>query len=364
MNTNLDNIQDNFIHRKSTNTIKGVALIFMFIHHLFTFPEWYVDGISYPYLLGFANVFQSPLRICVPIFAFLTGYFYFFTKKKNYSYSLKKCTDVWVNYFFTFIIFLITAILLKTYDFSFIKLIFECFGLYTPTMIFGWYIAFYFFAMLILPLYSKASEKNALITFFLMLVFSVILSPIFDKIVFEKVNIISTLMEDMCWFPCVAIGYVFAQHKLFFSISKTVKTKYTALNVLISCGFMIVPFLARYFTPQYILDRDLFTKVAFSFYDFVYAPLFIYGLISITKLIKNKKILFPISMIGKYSLSMWFIHCIFFNTCKEYTQWFLYLPKNPILVVLWGLFICLVASYIIMIPINYLNKIKNKLIKW
>ena len=55
------------------------------------------------------------------------------------------------------------------------------------------------------------------------------------------------------------------------------------------------------------------------------------------------------------------LHGIFFNTCKEYTQWILYYPKNPILVLLWGLALCLFVSVIIMFPIDFIVKIKNKL---
>lgn len=341
--------QYNFIDRELTNIIKGVALIFMFIHHLFTYPSWYVDGISYPYLQGFANYLCMPFKLCVPLFAFLTGYFYFFTKNKSISYSLKKCTDLWLNYFITFVFLLIPAILFNKYDFSIVKFLCESVGLYRPTMVFCWYVLFYFITMLLLPIYSRLSERNSVLPFFFTLIIPIMVIPIAHKFIPASLSILYQLVEDLQWFPCVAIGYIFAQHKLFFYISKTLKTKNTFISIIISCIFMLIPFLARYFSATF---------------DFAYAPLFIYGLVSITNLIKNKKLLVPLSVIGKYSLSMWFVHCIFFNTCKEYTQWLLYLPQNPVLVLLWGLFICIVVSYIIMIPINFIIKIKNKIFKW
>ena len=63
-----------------TNILKGIAVIFMFVHHMFTFPRWYIDSISYPELKDFASFFCSPFKLCVGMFAFLTGYSYFFTK--------------------------------------------------------------------------------------------------------------------------------------------------------------------------------------------------------------------------------------------------------------------------------------------
>ena len=60
---------------------------------------------------------------------------------------------------------------------------------------------------------------------------------------------------------------------------------------------------------------------------------------------------------------MWFLHGVFFNVCAPYTQKILYFPHNPVLVMIWGLAICLAASFLIMIPINFINKQKNRLLK-
>ena len=80
-------------------------------------------------------------------------------------------------------------------------------------------------------------------------------------------------------------------------------------------------------------------------------------------MIKNIKLLLPLSIIGKYSLLMWFLHSVFFNVSKAYTQTILYYPHNPILVVLWGLIICLAVAFVISFPINWLNKAKNSVFK-
>ena len=75
----------NYIEKEATNYIKGIALILMFVHHFFTFPKRYINGISYPYLSKFATLMCAPLKICVPVFAFLTGYFYYFSKRCNFA---------------------------------------------------------------------------------------------------------------------------------------------------------------------------------------------------------------------------------------------------------------------------------------
>lgn len=64
------------LSKRDSDIIKGIAIVLMFIHHFFCFPAWYIEGISYPQLAEFAEFFRFPTRICVSLFAFLTGYAY------------------------------------------------------------------------------------------------------------------------------------------------------------------------------------------------------------------------------------------------------------------------------------------------
>ena len=67
-----------FISRQDGLIIKGIALIMMFFHHFFTFPETYTNVISYGEWENIFLFLQQPFKLCVGMFAFLTGYFYFF----------------------------------------------------------------------------------------------------------------------------------------------------------------------------------------------------------------------------------------------------------------------------------------------
>ena len=57
---------------------------------------------------------------------------------------------------------------------------------------------------------------------------------------------------------------------------------------------------------------------------------------------------------------MWFLHCIFFNVCSEKTQHILYFPKNPVLVVLFGLLLCYVVSVLVDFGLRFILEKKNK----
>lgn len=50
---------------------------------------------------------------------------------------------------------------------------------------------------------------------------------------------------------------------------------------------------------------------------------------------------------GKYSMNIWFLHCMFFNVTKDIFQPIAFYPGNPILVLLWVMLLCFVIVKII-----------------
>ena len=89
-----ENLGKPYFDKHTTNVIKGIALIMMFIHHSFTIPEHWLEGIEYPFIEKIAPYFLQPFLLCVSIFCFITGYFYAFNKNRTFNYSLKKISDI------------------------------------------------------------------------------------------------------------------------------------------------------------------------------------------------------------------------------------------------------------------------------
>ena len=50
---------DRYLSIDCTSAIKGVAIILMIVHHFFTFPSYYIEGISYPYLKVLQRIFAG-----------------------------------------------------------------------------------------------------------------------------------------------------------------------------------------------------------------------------------------------------------------------------------------------------------------
>lgn len=354
----------NYFDREITDILKGVAIIFMFAVHFFTLPELLAENNPHAYPAFFHTVLNRIFEMCVAIFAFITGYCYVFTKKKSIGYSLKKATDLWVNYFVFFVLLLIPAVILKCWDGSAANFLLEAFALKRPTMTFCWYVVFYVICMLLLPLYHLAAKKHILAAIILGIIVPSAAQAVYQDLFYINNAIVSDILYHFfTWLPCIVIGYICAEYELFyrcmdFLFKKGIKSK--ALQYIIYLCAAAIGLAGRYLLPEVHFSISAVT-IRFSM-DMVYTPLFVYGLINLVDLFPWKKIWAPIALLGKHSMGMWFVHCIFFNSCKEYTQTILYFPNNPILILLWGLLLCLAAAFVITKGTGVLVKWKNRLL--
>ena len=342
------NQNNNYLSKEATAFIKGIALVFMFIHHFFTLPEdVYVEQVRFLYSEGFAKLFCAPFKICVPIFAFITGYVYFFCKNKNLKYSIKKATDLWISYVAVLLVVLVPLVLLKLYSFSPMDFVLDLLALTRTIISFNWYIIFYILSIFLLPILSRAIEKKPLLTVLLSIILSFLICKILPGMIPEKLLVFRQIPDDMQWFPCVISGYVFARFNLFTTAKRTISSTNPFITFLIYLILMVIPFVSRNYIPEF---------------DFITVPLFVFGISSFFEMIKYKNILKPINVIGKYSMYMWFFHCIFFNALKPYTQPILFYPQNFALVLCFGLIICIIPSIVVSKIINLIIRNKNLLL--
>lgn len=89
--------------KKMTSKIKGVAILIMLLHHFIEipfseFPIW-------------VRHIGAACKICVALYAVLSGYGYFFAREKTVQYGLKKIFGLLQIYWiFLFTLFLPAAI--------------------------------------------------------------------------------------------------------------------------------------------------------------------------------------------------------------------------------------------------------------
>lgn len=84
----MESIQINF-DKEKTGIIKGVAIIFMIVLHVFGGAGWYEDCYDLPMNHNEDLIhFMGSLQLCVGIFVFMIGYGYAFSQKKDFAYSV------------------------------------------------------------------------------------------------------------------------------------------------------------------------------------------------------------------------------------------------------------------------------------
>lgn len=88
--------------KSKTAVIKGFAIVFMIILHVFGGSGWYDLDLTMNHNEALIR-FMGTFKICVGIFVFMVGYGYAFSKDKDLKYSVhhvkKLLTTFWVILF-------------------------------------------------------------------------------------------------------------------------------------------------------------------------------------------------------------------------------------------------------------------------
>lgn len=333
--------------------VKGCMLVLMFVHHFFTFPSWILDSVHHANYDFLAALLCSPTKICVAVFAFLTGYSYFLSKKHTFLYSLKKVLSLFTAYWMVFIPVYLLAVFIFDYHFSVQGFLIELFALKNTVLPFCWYVLFYAVSMLYLPLIYRLLSKN--------LVLSIIFGAFLPVVICQMslrftlpAEIADLLSRFQSYFPILYLGFLCSQYSVFDKLDSII-TKILRKKFLIVIGLAV--FLVAVFFSSNILYgssspsvlSQLISKAVYT----VSIPFFVFSLVYIIKFFSGKVIGSLLTAIGKKSMFMWFLHGIFFNFLSAYTQPILYFPYVPILILIWGLFMC----YCLAVPFSYCHQL-------
>lgn len=339
---------------KMTNRIKGVALMLMLVHHFFGFSEWYVDGIDYSQYM-FLNLpiqiwTQISTKICVPMFAFLTGWAYFFAKEKNYKYSFKKISVFLVNYWL-----ILFGVVLPLYVFvggvvpSLKDMMLNMLALKADNMVmFAWYVYFYIFTMLVLPFWVKRLTDKPVVD---IVVSYAICTLTYGAMWMLKVEgleiVINVFYDSFFWFMCVLAGFFVAKYDVFGKLYQVFYTPNVLKSVLIIIAVLIC--------------RMNWTKLCGVPLDSIYVTIVIFELLNIFADNRCKVVNRFFEFVGHHSTNVWFLHGVFFDPVTNVLQKYAYIPKVPVFVVLWAFVLCIPVSFVINFIMKYVSRFFNKI---
>lgn len=250
------------ITKEESNMIKGIAIILMMIHHFWSSMQ----PIPLKFDLMGLQIYNIELivgaicKICVSLFAFLTGWvLYLNPKYMSYSYNFKKAKSFIINYWIAELVFIIVGFIfclkLPTFSillanlFGFETGAYEIMGYDYVNVTFAWYVRFYLFLLLSFPILLRslniASKVRPLLSFIGFILFFGImcyLCRMSDNYFVRK--LLAVYFE---WIPCVVVGYYFNRYGWFRYFEK--------INTKLLCIFFLLYLLVCYkFSNGYNLD--------------------------------------------------------------------------------------------------------------
>lgn len=342
-----------FFSKETTSVIKGVAIILMFIHHFWGFPEWILPeygGTSYENL----SFLRFPVKICVLIFCFLSGYFYYFSKEKTYAYSLRKIRGIFTRYWIC--LFLLGAVGIFYFDhyYDAASVVKELLALQSTTIRFNWYVAFYFVCMMLAPLLVRFLKKKPIpeaVVYFLVL--PLLFQGIFQWIQVEFLS--EFFLHCSIWLPAFYSGFMFAEYSVLEKIEARYKKLITSRACQVLVAAVMLPALMVMNASAHIYFNLTFDPDdLWILLDFIIMPLEMFFLVELCKLIsaRTKTAKLILSALGKESTLMWFLHSAFFTYEKPLFQPLAYFTGVPVLSLIIGLGLTFIVAFVLRMLID------------
>lgn len=246
--------------KEDTNVAKGVALIMMYIHHMYfekaTYEAFTID--FFPINEAQALILSALCKICVAIFVFLSGYGLVIAYKKNQNASIKDYYRYnlgrYIKYILSFMIIFIVFDLVCTLSGNannhtavfgtgltgIANMLLDLLGLSTimgtPTFCATWwYNSIFVTILLLLPILWVLYRKIGVATLLMILVL-------------PRMLVLNT--SNLRWYlPSVVLGMIFADQKLFEKIhnwgrqdeyTENTRNYHTILNIVTALIIIII----------------------------------------------------------------------------------------------------------------------------
>ena len=311
--------------KKTTQMIKGIAILIMIAHHF----------LVYDFGADFSNAWVgigSNFKICVGIYAVLSGYGYFFAKEKTLTYGLKKSwgllQEYWISLFTLFIPF---AMVEGGWKLTIKSLVINFFALGPNLNWNAWYVYFFIFCVLVMPFVSKIFKFHPVINIGMAVGVPFVIEVVIHELVpnYQEITILQVMFSCMLYFGVFLAGYLMAKYNL---IKKLQMTWF--LGLLCMIGAIVLRVMLRHINT-FGFNTDVF-----------YAPVFVIGA---AKFFEGVPVKFTkvFDVLGKYSTGMWFFHAVFFATyVKDIFQPVMLLVKPRLLMYVWLVVLSLVGAVI------------------
>lgn len=323
--------------------LKGVGIPMMLWHHLFSKSriDKYVIAF-YPLTASQAIHIRGFCKICVTMFAFVSGYGLYQTYKKKSSregdghWIIRRYLKGFLPFWFIYVLAYIACMLIdgrpKAIYFKdnlytgIFYVLFDFLGLATvfqSPMLNGswWYMSAYFLFIVLFPLLYRAIEKYGSL-------FLVLLALAFPRLVqFEPGS-----TDLYSFIPSIVLGMVFNKEQLFEKISAATENKKVKLPVIV-----VLTGLSFFLYKVSVLMQDKrFHVLIWNYFPIAFIILFH---LVIPYLHITQKIL---KLIGYHATNIFMLHSFIYSI---YLEDFIYTRGHFVLIILTLLLMSLALSY-------------------
>lgn len=269
--------------------IKGAAILMMLAHHCFAFPAFWLDDFRTSPIL---HVISSNLKICVAMYAFITGYGFCAGRGGSYKAQIGKVLSFLGQYWLQlFLMFLPIASV--SFSFSLRHILYNMVALHDNIVLFAWYVFFHCYVVLTFHFVRKLLNKGLIRDLITVLFGGYCVTAFFYFFPLEG-PLFSMLIDCSIYYPVVGMGYLTARYRIFDRVGPRLSTA-----------------LAMVVIPAVILLRTQLSVVKGFTFDVFYAPVLI---LALCRVLDKCSLLHPLLMfLGKYSFHMWLFHSIFFS---------------------------------------------------
>lgn len=330
------------ISKKDMKVLKGVAILFMLLLHLFGRKE--VNGLyeTFPLFNGVPLIYYLGLfgDACVPIYCFASGYGLYIVMCKEQMYIKRKnflrVFKLLINYWIILLIFIIIGFFVGKTDIiigSLTEFLLNFFVLSNTYNGAWWFLQTYIILVLLSPIFTKLIKKyNSTsllfisgILYFLSYVLRIKHIIDFGESAVINLFVTTLVLVGTSQFPFI-VGSIFAKEKIYSKLYNSYN-HLTYKNLFCILGIFLLVIIHAIYESMFIAPL---TAIAFiCFFNLMGKTIFI------------QKVL---TFFGNHSTNIWLTHMFFYITfLSELT----FAPRYPVLIFLWLLLLCLFTSYII-----------------
>ena len=319
--------------REKTAIIKGFAIVFMIILHVFGGAGWYDIDLQMNHNEVLMN-FMPTFKICVGMFVFMVGYGYAFSKSKDFVYSVRHIKNLLSSFWIILFVFAFPA------SYGAIKggkeLLTNMLGVSSSLCWVSWFVYFYIWAMIVMPFLGRVIDKKPIQWTPILMMLAYVSMVVVHKYVLASYfnDWTQALFDCLLNTPLMLLGYASAKMKVYEKIK--ISTKWTTVIAAIIVAAMVL--IAKAYIKGPIA----------LFAGLIYAPTIILCILVVFTAKPMTIVSKVMWELGDKSVYMWFFHALFFTASTRPTyQCFVLISDNLWIIAVWTIFLSYICSSII-----------------